>query len=203
MKMILYVGLLLSFVCANADRSVNRTSVCTFSSDTCGWINDPNSWKYRWIREISEPYQEDHALCLSVSSHASSDAPARLISQFSSRTSSSFLRKVNIGPVQARLWSPPVLSDDRLGCLTFLYRVGGITRKSSDFGPLLAVLLRQEGSCRQVLDSESGMPSVLCANQPIWRSADGPPATQWQTALISLETSHQSDYKILSYGSGP
>ncbi|CAH8472388.1 unnamed protein product [Schistosoma mattheei] len=72
--------------------------------------------------------------------------------------------------------------------------------------PKLSLLRRQMGSCRQVIDNESGLPSVLCSNEPLWK-IDGSTSTnklEWHNIHIPINTNLQSsDFKLILEGTIP
>ncbi|KAF6778837.1 hypothetical protein AHF37_01655 [Paragonimus kellicotti] len=131
-----------------AESSSAPLHVCSFATDMCGWMNDPNSWRHKW-RIVTDKSASiaDQALCLSPLSVAESwiaGAGQRLPwSRRPMSTSREF--STSDESIQARLWSPPVLRDDALRCLSFQYRITGIDVKSVVHGPSLGLLRRQDG----------------------------------------------------------
>ncbi|KAA3676831.1 uncharacterized protein DEA37_0013977 [Paragonimus westermani] len=145
--MLLRFGLLLSIICVSAESS-SPLHVCSFATDMCGWMNDPNSWRHKWRVMTDESASiTDQALCLSPLSVAESwTAGAGQRLPWSRRPMSTSHEFSTSGEsIQARLWSPPVLRDDALGCLSFQYRVTGIDVESGARGPSLGLLRRQDG----------------------------------------------------------
>lgn len=130
-------------------------AVCGFDQDLCGWTNDYNNWKYRWvrvtrtsltsIREESLPF-----LCLpaksmvekKVKKQSSSWLPIQV--QENIQTTPAVLTE----DIQARLWSESVPVGLKLRCLAFSYRIRlGPSVGSTNipkFGTL-AMLQRQAG----------------------------------------------------------
>ncbi|KER26251.1 hypothetical protein T265_06448 [Opisthorchis viverrini] len=133
---------------------VDPIHVCSFQSDTCGWTNDPNSWKHRWeLDRLS--VDDDQALCLSSVSKFSS-GPISMASPWDFASDEMEAnRPAHSGPIQARLWSPPIQKRHKLGCLTVLYQihgspataiVDGTQKPDASLDRLgLALLRRQEG----------------------------------------------------------
>ncbi|KAF5402575.1 hypothetical protein PHET_04215 [Paragonimus heterotremus] len=138
--------------------SSNPIYVCTFAGNTCGWKNDLNSWRHRWL--ISSYQNDKHddlaqAVCLS-SSPADSDSdtdPFSLQSPWSIETEELDPDRTKTGPVQARLWSPPILRKHKLSCLTFTYHIyvgvqlPSVSSPETQYqqGISLALLRRQDG----------------------------------------------------------
>ncbi|KAF6778836.1 hypothetical protein AHF37_01654 [Paragonimus kellicotti] len=104
-----------------AESSSAPLHVCSFATDMCGWMNDPNSWRHKW-RIVTDKSASiaDQALCLSPLSVAESwiaGAGQRLPwSRRPMSTSREF--STSDESIQARLWSPPVLRDDALRSFT-------------------------------------------------------------------------------------
>ncbi|VEL34032.1 unnamed protein product [Protopolystoma xenopodis] len=113
---------------------------CSFAEDACGWVLDPNSWRYPWSRlEISSdparssnmneaineqfPHEEGMAFCLSLDSRRSSDDRDK-----SRRSDDWFGKKVvtesarlESGVVQSRVWSPPIPPSVGMRCIRLFY----------------------------------------------------------------------------------
>ncbi|KAF6778835.1 hypothetical protein AHF37_01653 [Paragonimus kellicotti] len=135
--------------------------VCTFAGNTCGWKNDLNSWRHRWL--ISSYQNDEHddlaqAVCLSASlTDSDSDTDQFLLqSSWSVETKELDPDHTKTGPVQARLWSPPILRKHKLSCLTFTYHIylgvqlpsvssPGAVETQYQQGISLALLRRQDG----------------------------------------------------------
>ncbi|KAG5447366.1 hypothetical protein CSKR_113416, partial [Clonorchis sinensis] len=158
-KMLLYVGLLLSFVCANAHLQPKPLHVCTFATDTCGWLNDNQNWKHKWLLIADEAapavHPLNHALCLSAASIKEPIAP------WSRRILPDARDAINTTSIQSRLWSPPIQRGDGLHCLKFWFRISGVLKNHGTRDPSLAVLRRHEGACRQDVGIHTGLPSVV------------------------------------------
>ncbi|THD28415.1 hypothetical protein D915_000761 [Fasciola hepatica] len=122
------LGLLLSLLCVHAEIAIvpTPTHVCNFSSGTCGWSNDQNSWKYRWqlIRNEHALLHEEHAMCLLAKPiDSNSDGPSDSLSWFDEPDNVDNEDRMDLldGPVQSRLWSPLIRKKHRLGCIQFAY----------------------------------------------------------------------------------
>ncbi|KAF7232978.1 hypothetical protein EG68_07831 [Paragonimus skrjabini miyazakii] len=131
-----------------AESSSAPLHVCSFATDMCGWMNDPNSWRHKWRIMTGELASiADQALCLSPLSFSESWITGAGQHLPWSRRPMSTSRESSTSDesIQARLWSPAVLRDDALRCLSFQYRITGIDVKSGAHGPSLGLLRRQDG----------------------------------------------------------
>ncbi|KAF8561550.1 hypothetical protein P879_04156 [Paragonimus westermani] len=144
-----------------ASSSSNPIHVCTFAGNTCGWKNDLNSWRHRWL--ISSYQNNEHgdlgqAVCLSANPADSDSDTDQFLHQspWSVGTEELDPDRTKTGPVQARLWSPPILRKRRLNCLTFTYHIyvgvqlpsvsnPGAVGTQHQQGISLALLRRQDG----------------------------------------------------------
>ncbi|KAF6772653.1 hypothetical protein AHF37_08753 [Paragonimus kellicotti] len=55
-------------------------------------------------------------------------------------------------------------------------------------------------ACRTDIDIKTGLPSVICANEPVWTSGTSVGDSGWVTALVTLQSSaaglSAGDYKV-------
>ncbi|KAA0188450.1 hypothetical protein FBUS_01814 [Fasciolopsis buskii] len=112
----------------SADSSPKPVHMCPFTTDTCGWSNDLNSWFHRW--ELMRPDSIPNEKFQSKTDSAMICLPARPTVSTSGQAigSSLGLRSKHVSsthevgkPIQSTLWSPPIVGGT-LGCLVFTYR---------------------------------------------------------------------------------
>lgn len=122
--------------------------VCNFTKHTCGWMNDPNIWKYRW--KIFPTYlnnknyrSKQSALCLTNDSQSNSRDSIEYDAWTFSLNQG---KKSNSDVIQARLWSPPI-GGSKLKCISLQYQIylGYVKQKWKIQTPFLSLLRRQEG----------------------------------------------------------
>lgn len=130
-------------------------AVCDFNEDLCGWTNDPNNWKYRWMRVTKmnlKPLQQENPPFLCLSAKPAEEKKVKKQSSSWLPTSIKKDRKNTqsnlTDDIQARLWSESVPVEVGLHCLTLSYKIYlGHTAGSTETSKrgTLAVLQRQAG----------------------------------------------------------
>ncbi|VDP88786.1 unnamed protein product [Echinostoma caproni] len=122
--------------------------VCNFSSDTCGWSNDHNSWKYRWklTSEERDIQLYGQSLCLSAKPMNNNPDGSPASHWFDNPYGEDEDEQKTDGPIQSRLWSPPIRKKLRLGCIQFTYSFSTYSAAPEDVKAFsLALLRREEG----------------------------------------------------------
>lgn len=152
-------------------------AVCNFDQDLCGWSNDNNNWKYRWMRvtqKSSASMREDSLplLCLpakpteenKVKKQSSSWLPIPI------KKDKKNTQATLIGDVQARLWSESVPVELGLRCLTFTYSIHlghSVGSDSTSKLGTLAMLQRQAGCCSLIFEIMHYIISDFCCKKVI------------------------------------